>query len=61
MKKINWGIIGLGNVANKFADGFLKVNNASIKGIASQKKDHLISFQKNLMLMKNFALIIIKI
>ena len=46
MKKINWGIIGLGNVANKFADGFLKVNNASIKGIASQKKDHLISFQK---------------
>ena len=24
MKKINWGIIGLGKVANKFADGFFQ-------------------------------------
>lgn len=46
MKKINWGIIGLGNIASKFAEGFSIVDNASIKGIASLNKDNLKSFQK---------------
>ena len=46
MKKINWGIIGLGNIANQFANAFSMVGNASIKGIASLDKDKLRSFKK---------------
>ena len=46
MKKINWGIIGLGNIANQFANAFAIVDNANIKGIASHHKDKLLSFQK---------------
>lgn len=46
MKKINWGIIGLGNIANIFGDGFSTVDNAIIKGIASLNKNKLKSFQK---------------
>ena len=47
MKKINWGIIGLGNIANKFAEGFSKVDNCSLKGIASKNNDNLNLFKKN--------------
>ena len=46
MKKINWGIIGLGNIANHFANAFAIVNNANIRGIASLDKDKLLSFKK---------------
>ena len=33
MKKINWGIIGLGNIANKFANAFDYVENSQLLGI----------------------------
>ena len=46
MKKINWGIIGLGHIANQFANAFSIVDNAKIKGIASFDKDKLQSFKK---------------
>ena len=46
MKKINWGIIGLGQIANKFANAFSIIDNAHIKGIASFDKDKLPSFKK---------------
>ena len=46
MKKINWGVIGLGFIANKFANSFSIVNNANLKGIASLNKDRLKSFKK---------------
>ena len=46
MKKINWGIVGLGNIANQFANAFSIVDNANIKGIASFDKDKLQSFKK---------------
>ena len=36
MQKVNWGIIGLGNIAKKFSEGFDLVNNAKILSIASQ-------------------------
>ena len=45
-EKVNWGIIG-GSIANKFADGFSKINNATVKGIASLNKNNLQSFKKN--------------
>ena len=33
MRKVNWGIIGLGNIALKFASGFKNINNATLKSI----------------------------
>ena len=35
MEKINWGIIGLGNIAQSFSEGFLNVNNARLLAISS--------------------------
>ena len=46
MKKANWGIIGLGNVAQEFADGFVGLKNACIKGIASNNLIRLSEFKK---------------
>ena len=46
MKKINWGIIGLGNIANRFAESFFFLDEAKIKGIASNNTDKLLSFKK---------------
>ena len=46
MKKINWGIVGLGNIANQFANAFSIIDNANIKGIASFDKNKLQSFKK---------------
>jgi len=45
MKNINWGIIGLGNIANKFAESFSEVSNCSLKGIASKNNDNLNLFK----------------
>nr|WP_314465373.1 Gfo/Idh/MocA family oxidoreductase [uncultured Clostridium sp.] len=39
MKKIAWGIIGLGNIANKFADALIEMNEVELKGVASRNKD----------------------
>ena len=41
MKKVNWGIIGLGNIANKFADGFKNLENAKLIGISSRNINKL--------------------
>lgn len=35
-QKINWGIIGLGHIAEKFATDLLLVENAVLKGVASR-------------------------
>ena len=60
MRKANWGIIGLGNIAYKFAYGFAGIDNSCIKGIASHNLDKLSEFRpsslitvKNLMLVKD--------
>lgn len=37
-KTINWGIIGLGNIANKFATDLLTVENAKLYGVASRNQ-----------------------
>ena len=55
MKKVNWGIIGLGSIANKFADGFSKINNATVKGIASLNKNNLQSFKKKFQVSDEFC------
>ena len=47
MKQINWGIIGLGNVAYKFAEAFKSINNARLIGISSRDKKKLLKFKDN--------------
>ena len=45
-QKIKWGIIGLGKIANKFAEGLAPVENAELYAVASRNKDNAISFSK---------------
>ena len=35
MKKINWGVIGLGNIAQKFLGSFSEVHNSNLLAISS--------------------------
>ena len=53
MKKINWGIIGLGNIALKFADAFKNVKNAKLIGISSTDNNKLEFFKKNFQINEN--------
>ena len=38
---INWGILGLGNVASGFADAFKSASNAVLKGISSKNSNKI--------------------
>lgn len=38
-KTINWGIIGLGNIAHKFAKDLLTINDAKLYAVASRSKE----------------------
>ncbi len=55
MRKINWGIIGLGNIAKKFADAFSVVDNATVKGVASLNQNKLRSFKKRFNIDEEFC------
>ena len=41
MEKINWGILGLGQIAQKFSEGFSETSNAKLLAIASKDIDKL--------------------
>ena len=41
MNKVNWGIIGLGNITKTFAEALNNVDNALIKGVASKNENNL--------------------
>ncbi len=41
MKKINWGVIGLGNIAQKFLASFSKIQNSKLLAVASKDSDKL--------------------
>ncbi len=45
MKKINWGIIGLGRVAELFSDGFEETENAKLLAVASKDTNRLDYFK----------------
>ena len=45
-KTINWGIIGLGSIANSFAKDLALVPNAHLKGVASRTKKKAKEFAK---------------
>lgn len=46
MGKIKWGIIGLGSIANRFADTLLQMEEVELRGVASRSKAHAIDFGK---------------
>ena len=41
MDKVRWGIIGLGSIANNFADALISCYSGELKGIASRSEDRL--------------------
>ena len=46
MKIIRWGILGLGNIAEKFASDLLLVPHCILQAVASQRKNHAAFFAK---------------
>ena len=36
MRQVNWGIIGLGKIATKFAESFKNTKNSKLKAVASK-------------------------
>ena len=54
MKKINWGIIGLGDIAQSFSDGFLNCDNARLLAVSSNKNEKLNQFKNNFELKKEY-------
>ena len=55
MKKVNWGIIGLGAIAKQFAKGFENLKNSNLLAIASKNKEKLISFKEDLNINDNYC------
>ncbi|KJD34292.1 oxidoreductase [Tamlana nanhaiensis] len=45
-KKIKWGIIGLGNIAHKFAKDLLTINDAELYAVASRNQEKANDFAK---------------
>jgi predicted dehydrogenase len=45
-KKIRWAIIGLGNIANKFATGLITVDDAELYAVASRSQQKADDFAK---------------
>ena len=45
-KNIRWGIIGLGNIANKFATDLAKVKNSELVAVASRSEEKAVAFAK---------------
>ena len=39
MEKINWGILGLGEIAHKFSEGFIETSNAKLLAVASKDQE----------------------
>ena len=55
MKKINWGIIGLGNIAQSFSEGFHNVNNSRLLAVSSRDSKKLERFKKKFDIHKNYV------
>jgi predicted dehydrogenase len=55
VKKINWGIIGLGTIALQFANGFRFSKNAKLLGVASKDLHKVEKFQKEFNIDKSYC------
>lgn len=54
MEKINWGIIGLGNIAHKFSEAFEQTENSNLLSVASNNKDKINFFKEKYKLENKF-------
>ena len=55
MEKINWGILGLGEIAQKFSDGFKETSNAKLLAIASRNSEKLKNFKDQFNIEKKYS------
>ena len=55
MSIINWGIIGLGKIAYKFASAFDQVKNSKLISVASKNNLNIEKFQTEFNLNKSFC------
>ena len=55
MKQVKWGIIGLGGIASKFAEGFQFTKNARLFAISSKNENKLLEFKNKFQIDKNFC------
>ena len=55
MKKINWGIIGLGNIAQTFSEGFNNTNNSRLLAISSLNNTKLEQFKSKFNIEENYT------
>ena len=55
MSVINWGIIGLGKIANNFASAFKDLKNSKLISVASKSKEKIEKFQKKFNLNNIFS------
>src|SRR5690606_83279 len=54
-KKIKWGIIGLGGIANKFANDLLSIEDAELYAVASRSQEKADAFAKKYGAKKAYA------
>ena len=55
MKQVKWGIIGLGNIALKFSEGFQYTKNAKLFAISSRNKNKLQAFKNKFQIDDNYC------
>ena len=55
-QNINWGIIGLGNIALRFAHAFKDSKNSTLKGISSNNLEKIKVFQNGAQVHRKFTL-----
>lgn len=55
MKKIKWGIIGLGNIAHKFAEDLLEIDGAQLYAVASRSQEKADEFASNYKVKKAYS------
>jgi predicted dehydrogenase len=55
MKTIQWGIIGVGNIARKFAGGFSQVKDAQLLAVASQSADRSAAFAREFQIAASYS------
>ena len=55
MTKLNWGVIGLGNIAQIFCESFNDTSNANLLGISSRNNEKLEKFKKKFNIDKKYC------
>ena len=55
MKPIRWGIVGLGNIAHKFAADLALVPGSILHAVASSELDRALKFSKKFVIDEDYA------